>query len=233
MSKIVAIGDIHGELDKLKDLIYQLTGKTGIYVPFVFLGDYVDGGPDSRYVLDFLINAQRHHPNWTFLKGNHEDMMLDALAGSIVYGGMWQWWQQGGRETFLSYCPYTTYTLYDQPHPSVLLNWIPQEHLSWMNNLPTLHETENFIFVHAGLVPGIPAEETPEWERLWLRKMFLNSDYDWGKKVIYGHTVQGDVPRIEPNKIGLDTMHHGHGRISAVILDDDDPNDYTIVQSKE
>ena len=232
---IIGIGDIHAYEDKFDDLLYKLNNRFDFNKDtLVFLGDYVDGGPNAREVVSKLIDLQQKYPHWVFLKGNHEDMMLDALIGrSRIYGDMRMWWQQGGMQTFESYHADHPYNLYSTPLPEALLNFIPTDHLDWMNRLPTLHETEHFVFVHAGLWPGTYPEKTPVKERLWIRRMFIDSDYDWGKRVIFGHTVQGERPLVEFNKIGIDTMHHGHGRISAVVLDERRPGWYDIIQSKE
>jgi serine/threonine protein phosphatase 1 len=120
------------------------------------------------------------------------------------------------------------------PEPALVQKVMLEDHLQWMKNLKTIHETEHFVFVHAGLVPGIAPEHTRLWERLWIRRMFIDSDYNWGKRVIFGHTVMKDGrPHVEFNKIGIDTMHHGQGRITAVILDEKRPGWYDIIQSKE
>lgn len=216
--KVVAIGDIHGQYKKLMCLMEKLK-QSGVDFSndlIVQLGDLVDGGPDTKKVVGYFMDFCTHYPATTVLKGNHEDMMLDALRyKSFRYGSYYQWWNQGGAETALSYG--TTQA-------------IDSFTLDWLDSLPTLLETESFYFVHAGLRPMVPAIHTPEMDRLWIRYEFLDSDYDWGKRVVAGHTFH-PAPLVQPNKIVLDTMHHGHGVITAAVLDNTSGEVLEIIQA--
>ena len=217
--KIVAIGDIHGQYQKLVWLMQKLERKSIDFENdlIIQLGELVDGGPDTKRVVEYFIRQRNDYPkNWVVLKGNHEDMMLDALRHkSRRYGSYYQWWNQGGAETALSY-----------GHVEA----IDQGTLDWLEKLPTLVETPSFCFVHAGLRPDVPITSTPEIDRLWIRYEFLDSDYDWGKRVVAGHTYHV-APLVQKNKIVIDTMHHGHGVITAAILDDRDGQLIEIVQA--
>lgn len=228
--RYVAISDIHGERGKLQQLMLNLSRETDPRRDvYVFLGDYVDGGPDTKGVVNELMAYQKQYPHWVFLKGNHEDMLLDAIVfNSRKYWHFSQWYGQGGKETAESYYP-PGLSDYDR-ETARPADYIPYEHLEWMMNRPLTYETDNFIFVHAGLLPGGTVETTPEDDKLWLRREFFTSDYDWGKRIIFGHTVF-EKPLVRPNMIGLDTMYHGHGSITAVILDDDNPQSQRFITS--
>jgi serine/threonine protein phosphatase 1 len=221
MNKIVAVGDIHGQFYKLLDLMGALEehGYRLGECKFVFLGDLVDGGPETRQVVEWIKTTESQYPEVHVLLGNHEHLMLDALRwGSNIYGNYYLWYMQGGRETFESYIP-----AHLTPLERGLVgpeDVIPSEHLDWLETLRTEYETNQFIFVHAGLRPTKTVHESSLWDKIWIREDFIDSDYDWGKRVVYGHTYT-KAPLIMPNKIGIDTMHHGHGVITSVVLDDE------------
>ncbi len=224
MRKLFAIGDIHGHHAALLSLMGTLL-RHGL-VPdddtVVFLGDHVDGGPETRRVLEQLIAWQEAYPHWVFLKGNHEDMMLDALVyHSRKYGFFGHWWGQGGKETAYSYLP-SDASDYEraimQPE-----EFIATSHLEWLHNLRLTYEQDGYLFVHAGLLPGIPLRWQNETDLLWIREGFVNSDADFdGLRVVFGHTAFPE-PLVMPNKIGIDTLVPGCGKLTAVELNTRDP----------
>jgi serine/threonine protein phosphatase 1 len=183
--RLLAVGDIHGCLDHLQRLLARVEPTQADRL--VFLGDYIDRGPDSRGVLDGLITLGRRFPRSVFLRGNHEQMFLDFLAGrdqlTFIYNG--------GLATLESY----------REAAGVR---VPKEHVDFLKGLPASFETERFIFVHAGLRPGLPLAEQREQDLLWIRDEFLESDYDWGKTVVFAHTPLAQ-PLWQPGRIGLDT----------------------------
>jgi serine/threonine protein phosphatase 1 len=233
--RIFAVGDIHGHADELRTL-YQRMRDAGLEPEtdtVVFLGDYVDGGPQTRDVVSQLIAWQEQYPHWVFLKGNHEDLMLDALVyHGRTYGDFYLWWNQGGRETARSYLPQEGYSDYEraimQPE-----HYIATDHLEWLNRLPLTHETGSFHFVHAGFRPRRRLDaQTPE-DLLWIREAFFASGHNFGKPVVFGHTpfVEPVVIRdLRPGHtheiiaIGIDTMLHNAGFLTAVRLDPEHPH---------
>lgn len=229
-NKIVAIGDIHGQYDMLTTLMWKINQCVDLdTTPLVFLGDYVDGGPDTKLVVDALITFQSMYPHWVFLRGNHEQMFLDALTlGQSERQTYYHWYNQGGAATRQSYIgdmvvPDTLgkrlLSEYEKSLVSVV-DAIPAEHFAFFNALPYMHESEKFYFVHAGCVPGSPPEDTPDNYKMWIREEFFESDYDWGKRVIAGHTYQKQ-PLVRPNLAVIDTMWHGEGVITAAVLNDE------------
>jgi len=204
MGRIFAIGDIHGCFEKIRTLMERLPVDFA-QDKLVFLGDYVDRGPDSRGVLDLMIRIQQENPTSTiFLKGNHEAMFLDYLENGPLKNSFLKF---GGEETIRSY---------GIAGSSID---IPDDHLTFIKGLRPLYVTEKFCFVHAGLLPDVPLEKQKEEDILWIRFNFIKSDYDWGKRIIFGHTPF-DTPLIEKNKIGIDTGAVYGGRLTCLVLPD-------------
>lgn len=183
--RLLAIGDIHGCHQLLQQLLEKVQPTATDQL--VFLGDYIDRGPESRQVIETLLQLREEFPRTVFLKGNHEQMLLGFLADDDQLGFL----VNGGTRTLQSYR--------QGEHVR-----IPETHLHFFDNLQTGFETEGFIFVHAGMRPGIPFHQQRETDLLWIRADFLNSDYDWGKTVVFGHTPQTEA-MMEPTRIGLDT----------------------------
>jgi len=190
MEKILAIGDIHGCLDKLISLM-DIIDINHQKDTLVFVGDYIDRGPQSKEVVDYLIDLAGRKDRVIFLKGNHEQMLEFYLNGS-------------DRLSFLANGGYATLSSYSKDLSSVGSSPIPSAHLDFFNDLLLCYETEQYIFVHAGLKSNIPLEKQDEWDMLWIRDEFIYSDFDFGKRVIFGHTPFQE-PLVFDNKIGIDT----------------------------
>lgn len=217
--KTWVLSDVHGHHDELMAL-YKKLPINPKEDRLIMLGDMIDRGPDSRKVIEQCMKWKKRYPHWQFLYGNHCDLMLDALLyNGRIYGSFDLWYQQGGKETFLSYIP-KNLTPYEKSIIQVK-EAIPQDHLLWLASLPRYFEDENYIYVHAGLKPGKTAEETDPYDLIWIRDEFIDSDYDWGKKVIFGHTPS---PTLEPwvmkNKIGIDTAvcYSANNKLTAIEL---------------
>jgi serine/threonine protein phosphatase 1 len=190
MKRIFAIGDIHGCYDRLKTLM----GKIPIDCSrdtLVFIGDYIDRGPHSVEVVDYLIHLKKRVPEVIFLKGNHEDMLDKFLTGADRFTYL----LNGGQQTLDSYL---TKPVQSEFFP------IPPDHMEFFKSLRLFYETEEFIFVHAGLRPRVPLKSQNAEDLLWIRNKFVSTKYDFGKRVIFGHTPL-KKPLVEPNKIGIDT----------------------------
>ncbi|MBW2018823.1 MAG: serine/threonine protein phosphatase [Deltaproteobacteria bacterium] len=188
--KIFAVGDIHGCFDKLVSLMQMLEIDWDKDV-LVFIGDYIDRGPHSKEVVEYLIDLSRRQSRVIFLKGNHELMLQHYLSGINRF----RFLANGGQATLDSY-------LKDSGPAGASL--IPTTHLDFFDSLRLYYETDQYIFVHAGLKANIPLEEQDEWDMLWIRDEFIYSDFDFGKCVIFGHTPFHE-PHVLDNKIGIDT----------------------------
>ena len=181
----LAVGDIHGCLAQLTELMERV--KPTFADRVVFLGDYVDRGPDSAGVIDYLIEFAAIFPKTVFLRGNHEQMFLDYLDGQDSA----MFLVNGGRQTLHSYRDRRMWP-------------IPTSHRRFLESLEHSFESEHHIFVHAGLRPGIPLAEQADFDMLWIRHEFLESDFDWGKAIVYGHTPRQE-PLLGDHRIGVDT----------------------------
>ena len=228
MNRTFAMGDVHACYDEMMSLYKKLDEAQ--FNPeedvLVFLGDYVDRGPKAKQVITQLMKWNKLYPHWKFLIGNHEDLMLDAL----VYNGQQYhdydlWWEQGGKQTAYSYIPKNR-SAYEKAITSIK-DSISYEHLKWLMERPYYFDTEKYFFVHGAVIPGMSLktlkkkldEPLPSEEKqavIWGRETFINSDFPWGKKIVFGHTADYDghhnpptwepfQPIIKENKIGIDT----------------------------
>jgi serine/threonine protein phosphatase 1 len=180
------IGDIHGCLGMLKSLIGKIDWHPD-RDSLIFLGDYIDRGEDSKGVIDLLIELQSHSSNVHLLMGNHEDLFLKYLQGEDEVSFL----LNGGDSTLSSY----------RINGSIR---IPIDHVSFLRSLKIMIEIDDYYIVHAGFKPGIAIREQSQEDCLWIREPFIYSEYDFGKKIIFGHTPFYS-PLMMDNKIGLDT----------------------------
>ncbi|RLB90867.1 MAG: serine/threonine protein phosphatase [Deltaproteobacteria bacterium] len=205
MERIFAIGDIHGCLDKLTSLMRILDIDTEKDT-LVFMGDYIDRGPHSKEVVEYLIDLAGRQDRVIFLKGNHELMLQNYVNGT----DMLTFLANGGEATLQSY-------LRDAPYPGNRA--IPEKHLDFFDSLRLYYDTDDFLFVHAGLRPNVPLEEQDEMDMLWIRDEFIYSDFSFGKRVIFGHTPFPE-PLVMKNKIGIDTGAVYGNKLTCVRLPD-------------
>lgn len=189
MERIFAIGDIHGCFDKLKELM----DKIDIDMEndrLLFIGDYIDRGSQSFEVVEYLIDLKERYPKTVFLRGNHEDMLEKYLQGPDKYTYL----VNGGQQTLENYLQHNR-----EGAPA-----IPRKHLDFFSSLRLYYETELFIFVHAGMRKKILIENQDAEDLLWIRGPFIKTDYNFGRRVVFGHTPFPE-PLVMPNKIGIDT----------------------------
>jgi serine/threonine protein phosphatase 1 len=203
--RILAIGDIHGCNDRLK-LLLDGIGIDPREDTLIFLGDYLDRGPDARGVIDTLLGLQQSCANLICLQGNHESMFLNYyLRGQDEELFLFN----SGRYTLDSY----GLTLADVRAGI----GYPEHHLNFLLSLPLFYETDKFLFVHAGLKPGIPiAQQSPE-DLLWIRSEFIDARWNFGKTIVFGHTPFHE-PLIEKHKIGIDTGAVYGGSLTCIEL---------------
>ena len=190
MEHLFAIGDIHGCYDQLLDLLGRIPIDWSCD-RMVFMGDYIDRGPKSFEVVDYLVGLQDRHSRIVFLKGNHEQMLADYLSGKDRMTYLYN----GGRQTLDSYLKHAGP---NAQYP------IPPAHLRFFESLALYYETEDYIFVHAGLRQDLPLDQQDPEDMLWIREKFIDTKYEFGKRVVFGHTPLQE-PLVEHNKIGIDT----------------------------
>ena len=209
LKRYFAIGDIHGCLDKLKQLL-NLIDITD-HDELIFLGDYIDRGPNSKGVIDFLLDLKGRFKK-KFLRGNHEDMFLRAIKDPPAWGDLDLWVRNGGNKTMLSY-PFDPMNEEEiKPHQI-----FPDSHIEFIKQTKMYYQTNKYIFVHAGANPLIPMKNHDTDYLLWVRNEFIFDKTAWPKKVIFGHTPQ-EEPLITDNKIGIDTGAVSNGKLTCVEL---------------
>lgn len=222
-TRAYAIGDIHGRLDlllRLHDMIRCDADTSGASRHIVvYLGDYVDRGPDSYGVIETLRTRPLDGFEHVFLKGNHEDLMLRFMAD----GGMARsWLGNGGGSTLKSYGISTLGILLGQSGlqrmSAKLDSGLPDDHRAFYRDLRLHHVEGDYLFVHAGLRPSIALADQTEEDLMWIRQEFLNADDDFGKMVIHGHSIT-DRPDIKANRIGIDTGAFRSNRLTCLVLD--------------
>ena len=207
MGRIFAIGDIHGCLSKLERLIPQIDIDRGNDT-LVFIGDYIDRGDNSKEVVECVLDLRERIGRVVCLKGNHEEMFLDY----VCHGSNREMYLlNGGDATIASYG-------YRKTPGGMKIN-VPDRHMHFFTSLLLWYETEQYIFVHAGLRDGISLENQDPSDLLWIRYEFIQSSYDFGKTIVFGHTpTSHEDPLFLPGRIGIDTGAVYGGPLTCVEL---------------
>lgn len=206
---IYAIPDIHGHLDKLDHALDLIHADGGHDAQIVFLGDYVDRGPDCRGVLQRLIDGQAQGRNWTCLKGNHDRLMewflepFPRFDPRMLVGFSWFHPRIGGIETLASYGIDVTHDRrYGEVHTEALTK-VPQAHLDFLRGLPLFQETPAILFVHGGIRPGVPLTDQTQEDLVWIREPFLSDTRVHPWLVVHGHTALDQATHFG-NRVDLD-----------------------------
>jgi serine/threonine protein phosphatase 1 len=218
---IYAVGDIHGHADLLHELCARIDADIRKFRPArpiqVFLGDYIDRGPDSRDVIAMLDQRRRTH-SLVCLLGNHEACLLEFLVNPDMLA---QWRQFGGLQTLMSY------GLTPSLNPDAaerralaqtLVRQMPPAHLAFLRSLPITYSCGRYFFVHAGVRPGVALKQQRKEDLLWIRDDFLVSEDDFGKVVVHGHTPVHEAELLR-NRINVDTGAYATGRLTCVKLE--------------
>ena len=222
---LYAIGDIHGRADLLDDMLRRIESDARATGPaerltLVFLGDYVDRGSDSRAVVERLLSGLPRGFETHFLKGNHEAMLLDFLQEPQR---LEHWLMNGGEATMCSY-GVDTECLWRlgaaaEAWRDAFAKCLPEAHLEFLKSLKLSVSFGDYLFVHAGVKPGVPLAAQQEEDLIWIRGPFLNCAEPFGKIVVHGHTP-GKAPVRRANRIGIDTGACFTNRLTALKLKD-------------
>jgi serine/threonine protein phosphatase 1 len=220
-SRIYAVGDIHGRADLLAGIIdrigVDMDRHPGRRATTIFLGDYVDRGPDSRSVVDMLLALSRGEGT-VCLKGNHEAVLVRFLHDP----SLWDTWAAfGGVQTLRSYGLRVPTCLSREDQVRVAEEFrqaLPWEHLHFLEGLALTYISGDVIFVHAGLRPNVPMDQQEEEDLLWIRRPFLDHREPFEYFVVHGHTPV-ESPEVHANRINIDTGAYATGRLSCVVLD--------------
>jgi len=221
--RIYAIGDIHGRLDLLQMLVEAIEGEQRsqptLRPTVVFLGDYVDRGPHSFGVIDWLLGRPLPDFDRVHLRGNHEDWFESFRSDTSVGPS---WFYCGGVETLASY---GVRAEQGEANPARLIGLqadlaaaLPASHRAFLRDLEAYRAIGGYLFVHAGVRPGVPLAEQSLDDLLWIRDTFLHSSVDHGHIVVHGHTIVNEA-QICPNRIGIDTGAFATNVLTCLVLE--------------
>lgn len=225
--RLYAIGDVHGCTDQLRELHDRIATDLGDRPigdwRIIHLGDYVDRGPDSRGTIDFLIKRQAEDRRILCLRGNHEKMFIEGLAGEGLAGRRMRelWLRFGGGETLESYGVALPDFLRSFGAEGSAEAIIPEAHRIFLKNLPDEFRSGDYFFVHAGIDPERALGEQNVEAKLWIRAPFLDSDREFEAVIIHGHTP-GPRVEVRANRIGIDTGAVLGGTLSCLVLEGGD-----------
>ncbi len=222
MNVTYAVGDIHGRSDLLAQLLDHIRDHHALMhgggeADIIFLGDYIDGGGDSLGVIDRLMRGVDGFRTFHLL-GNHETLMLNCLETDDRQ--VWHTWLSNGGDTTLESLGVSL--RFGGFDPDALRDALGPDRIEWLWRLSLYEVRDSYLFVHAGIVPGVPLEDQQPHDLVWIRSRFLDSEADHGHIVVHGHTP-GDDPVVKPNRICIDTGATSNGNLTAAVLSDDPP----------
>jgi serine/threonine protein phosphatase 1 len=223
--RVYAVGDIHGRYDLLTELLEKIGRDDWRRKPredtsLVLLGDYVDRGPQSREVIEFILKLREQWTDMTCLMGNHEQVFQMAINGDEAAVRFFLRDGVGGRETLMSYG--ITREQIDGLVPGELWDLIdkavPQSHRDFLASLNSQAIIGDYAFVHAGIQPGVPLEQQEETDLYWIRDTFLDFEEPHSHMIVHGHSIREEV-EMRTNRIGIDTGAYATGRLTAIGLE--------------
>ena len=219
-TRAYAVGDVHGCADLFAALIAAVeaddTARGPAETTMILLGDLVERGPDSAGVIQLARDWQARRPV-RILMGNHEEMFLEALEDEEV---LRHFLRYGGRETLLSYpIDAEAYTRAELAETRALARAaVPAEDLAFIRTFEDSISLGDYLFVHAGIRPGVPLEDQRTADLRWIRETFLSHPESFGPVVVHGHTIFAE-PEVRHNRIGIDTGAYTSGRLTALGLE--------------
>jgi serine/threonine protein phosphatase 1 len=219
--RFYAVGDVHGRLDLLDDLLDRIHDDDAARAPaethVLLLGDLIDRGPYSAGVVRRVMGGDDRFASLRALKGNHEASLLSVLEGDTRW--LQSWLDYGGRASLRSWGVNDAVLSEDEEViVAAAAAAVPPAEQAWLADLPTCHRAGDYLFVHAGVRPGVPIEAQSDQDMLWIRGEFLNDRSDHGVVVVHGHTICR-APETRPNRIGIDTGAYLSGTLTALGID--------------
>ena len=217
-----AVGDIHGRLDLLDRLLaaieQDLERRPARKALLVFLGDLIDRGPDSRGVVERLRTYRHEGLRPYFLAGNHEEVLLRLLSGER--GILDSWLKYGGAECLQSYGrdPATLAGQNERTAIAMVKDAIPGDHVRFIGSFADTLRLGDYLFVHAGIRPGLDLSLQNQSDLRWIRSQFLDHEDDYGFVVVHGHTISDGVDE-RANRIGIDTGAYRTGKLTALAME--------------
>ncbi|WP_156678131.1 metallophosphoesterase family protein [Sphingomonas profundi] len=224
--RIYAIGDIHGRIDLFQALLDQIRrdneARDPATVRLILLGDIIDRGPASAELVARCRALSERSDRFVVLKGNHEAMMVDALGGNLHALALWL--RNGGDAALASWGVDAALIAEGPPHKCIAdaRAHVPAATIAWLRALPTTLRIGDYLFVHAGIRPGVPLADQTEPDLLWIRREFLDSGADHGLVVVHGHSISARGPELRANRIGIDTGAYRTGSLTALMLEGSD-----------
>ena len=219
------IGDVHGRLDLLDELLARvhrdMKRRHRTKALLVFVGDLIDRGPQSAQVIERLRTYRRQGVRPVFILGNHEEVLLRILAGEASLISKWRWF--GGAECLKSYgVEAERFAGLDEKGALALVReTIPAEHVSFLESFVDSCRFGDYLFVHAGIRPGVEVDQQSQTDLRWIREPFLFDETDHGFLVVHGHTIRPEVEEM-PNRIGIDTGAYKSGVLTALAIEGPD-----------
>ena len=226
--RIYAVGDIHGRLDLLSAMLERIRADLSVRPHprprLVFLGDYMDRGPECRGVLETLIRLRASgDPRADFLLGNHDSYVSAYLRDPDWYDRTYHWLHEnmGGNATLASYGVPGASVRDPAATRDAFAAAFPAEHMAFLDSCALMLRIGAYVFVHAGIRPGVPLERQDPDDLIWIREGFLDSAADFGFKVVHGHTIVANVEHHR-NRIAVDTGAVRTGLLSCLLLEGDE-----------
>lgn len=223
-ARAYAVGDIHGRLDLLNKMLARIeediAGRPRRRTFVIFLGDLIDRGPESAGVIERLRTWNPSGVRPVFLSGNHEEVLLKMLAGEKDI--LASWLKFGGAQCALSYGldPEELATIAEEEALAKINAAVPVGHRRFLESFADTFRFGDYLFVHAGIRPGVALDEQDHWDLRWIRDPFLSDAREHGFVVVHGHTIVEEVEE-RANRIGIDTGAYRSGILTALAVEDD------------
>ncbi|WP_051617323.1 metallophosphoesterase [Desulfonatronovibrio hydrogenovorans] len=223
--RVYAVGDIHGQADLIKSLhraiLKDAHNNSQINKLVVYLGDYLDRGAQVRETIEELVHRPLPGFECRYLMGNHEQLLLDFLDNPLT---LEMWISLGGHSTLMSYGVTAAGSGFSLERVTRIrqefLNLMPGSHLEFIQSLQPFFRFGDYLFVHAGIRPGINLEKQKPEDLYWIRDDFLSSNLDHGFRIIHGHSTS-EIIRETRYRIGIDTGACSTGVLTSAVLEKD------------